>query len=133
MSETTSFYSLLGGEANLRKICALFYSKMNDDVRFKEIRSLHAKSLHISESKLFDFLSGWLGGPSLYMQKYGHPRLRMRHLPFPIAERERDQWLLCMQESLLELKINDIVGESAYQGLMASFYKTADFMRNTES
>lgn len=64
------------------------------------IRALHARSLKASREKLYQYLTGWTGGPPLYETQYGHPRLRMRHMPFPIASRERDEWLWCMDQAL---------------------------------
>jgi hemoglobin len=95
-----SFYQQLGGERALRSLVREFYIVMDTDPQALECRALHAKSLQQAEEKLFLFLSGWLGGPPLFEQKYGHPRLRMRHFPFAIGERERDQWLYCMEQAL---------------------------------
>lgn len=72
------------------------------------------------------FLSGWSGGPQLYTEKFGHPRLRMRHMPFAIGSVERDQWLWCMNKAL---------DEGGYDPRVVEFLKTrfaevADFMRN---
>jgi hemoglobin len=90
------------------------------------IRGLHAKSLRVSREKLFKFLSGWLGGPDLYVQKHGHPMLRRRHLPFAIGEPERDQWMHCMRKALNDLALPDAFRDRLVQAFMA----TADHMRN---
>ncbi|HHC74430.1 MAG TPA: globin, partial [Thiothrix sp.] len=87
---------------------------------------IHPKDLQSSRDKLFMFLSGWLGGPNLYVEKYGHPRLRARHLPFAIDESARDQWLFCINQALDE-QVDDALLK---QQLKTSFAKTADFMRN---
>jgi hemoglobin len=92
----------------------------------RKIRALHARSLRGSRDKLYLFLSGWLGGPDLYVQKYGHPRLRMRHMPFPIGREERDQWLLCMRKALADMQLE--TGLRNY--LEQAFWRTADHMRN---
>ena len=92
----------------------------------RDIRNIHAPDLSDAREKLFMFLSGWLGGPPLYMEKYGHPRLRQRHMPFKISEKERDQWILCMNKAMQDLSID----EPLKTELAAAFYKTADFMRN---
>jgi hemoglobin len=89
---------------------------------------MHAKDLRVSKEKLFMFLSGWLGGPQLYMEKYGHPRLRQRHMPFAIDSSARDQWLLCMRRAMEDVGLE----EGLRQQLEAAFFKTADFMRNKE-
>jgi len=93
MDETTA-YDLLGGEKVLRELVHRFYEVMDTMSEAKSLRSIHPVNLQGSEDKLFMFLSGWLGGPNLFMEKFGHPRLRARHLPFKIGKSERDQWML---------------------------------------
>jgi len=110
----------------LLRLVDRFYELMDHLPEATEVRQLHAPDLGEARNKLFMFLSGWLGGPPLYIEKYGHPRLRQRHMPFPIGEAERDQWMLCMTRALDELEINNELKEE----LTAAFYKTADFMRN---
>ena len=126
MDETT-IYDQLGGEAGVRKIVDRFYDLMSELPDAREVRELHPDDLSDSRNKLFKFLSGYFGGPSLYIQQYGHPRLRARHLPFKIGQRERDQWLLCMNQAIDEL-VDD---PSLSQSLKATFFRTADHMRNT--
>jgi hemoglobin len=101
---------------------------MQETPQTQLIRRLHPDDISISEEKLFLFLSGWLGGPPLYTDKYGHPRLRARHLPFSIGIEERDQWLYCMAQALKEQDLDPLFAEQ----LMSSFVQTADFMRNRE-
>jgi len=92
------------------------------------IRQMHHVSLKNAEDKLFMFLSGWMGGPQLYVEKFGHPRLRMRHLPFSIGNEERDQWMMCMTQAM-----DEVVEDAALrEELKSAFQKTADFMRNRE-
>lgn len=122
-------YELLGGATRLRQLVDLFYDHMDNAPEAWDVRKLHADNLDSSRNKLFKFLSGWLGGPSLYIEEYGHPMLRRRHLPFPIAERERDQWLFCMQQAMDDLKIDGKLREFLDQG----FLNTADHMRNQPS
>ena len=121
-----SLYERLGGEPSVRARVDLFYDYMDGLPEARGIRALHAKSLRGSREKLFLFLSGWLGGPSLYIEKYGHPQLRARHLPFPIGESERDQWLLCMHKALVDMNLEDNLRKE----LEAAFRRTADHMRN---
>jgi hemoglobin len=121
-----SLYDLIGGEVKLRALVDRFYDLMDVSPEAKEIRAYHAKSLVQSREKLFMFLSGWSGGPGLYMEKYGHPRLRMRHAPFVIGERERNQWLWCMNKALDESDFLPQVKEH----LKTRFAEVADFMRN---
>lgn len=125
-SDTRTLYERIGGEAVIRSLVQHFYAHMDELAETREIRGMHAKSLKMSEEKLFMFLSGWMGGPNLYIEKYGHPRLRMRHMPFPIDESARDQWMLCMQKAL-----DETVEDAALRDeLMSAFYGVADFMRN---
>jgi hemoglobin len=121
-----SLYEMLGGEKGLRSLVDRFYDIMDSSSEAKDIRRFHAKSLKQSREKLFMFLSGWSGGPQLYAEKYGHPRLRMRHLPFAIGSVERDQWLWCMNKALDEGGFDPRVVEF----LKVRFSEVADFMRN---
>ena len=123
-----SIYELIGGEAGLRSLVDRFYDLMDSSPEASKVRSFHATSLKRSREKLFMFLSGWSGGPQLYVEKFGHPRLRMRHLPFSIGTVERDQWLWCMYKALDESQIDLQVVEF----LKVRFAETADFMRNVE-
>ena len=125
MAELTP-YQLLGGESVLRRLVERFYQIMDSDPRAKTIRDIHAPDLGHARDKLFMFLSGWLGGPSLYIEKYGHPRLRARHLPFAIDENARDQWMLCMRQALAEIPME----EALRRHLDEALFNTADFMRN---
>lgn len=123
---SSSLYDMLGGEAGVRALVNRFYDIMDSSREAKDIRAFHAASLKQSREKLFMFLSGWSGGPQLYIEKYGHPRLRMRHMPFSIGERERDQWLWCMNRALDESDFLPTLKEY----LKSRFTETADFMRN---
>ncbi len=121
-------YQRIGGEAQVRALVQHFYQAMDELPEAYGIRKLHAQDLHGATDKLFKFLSGWMGGPQLYVEQYGHPMLRRRHLPFSIAAAERDQWLLCMDKALSE-----VVEDAALrQELSAAFAKVADHMRNRE-
>ncbi|MGE5376369.1 MAG: group II truncated hemoglobin [Bacteroidota bacterium] len=123
-----SIYELIGGETGLRSLVDRFYDVMDSSPEAAKIRAYHAKSLKRSREKLFMFLSGWSGGPPLYVETFGHPRLRMRHLPFSIGTVERDQWLWCMHKALDESQIDPRVVEF----LKVRFGEVADFMRNVE-
>lgn len=119
-------YDAIGGDAAVRALVAAFYDHMDLDQEFAGIRALHPERLDAAREKLYEFLSGWLGGPQLYVQKHGHPRLRGRHAPFPIGESERDQWLACMGRAMDDCGVK---GElRAF--LEAKFAQVADFMRN---
>ena len=127
MSEVT-YYSKLGGSVGLRALVDRFYDLMAEQPETKNILEMHPKDLTSSRNKLFMFLSGFLGGPSLYIEKYGHPRLRARHLPFPIGKHQRDQWLMCMDQAIDELVEEKMLAEF----LKSTFANTADHMRNVE-
>jgi hemoglobin len=119
-------YALLGGDVAVRVLVDRFYDLMDLEPEFAAIRQLHAPDLANARAKLYLFLSGWLGGPSLYIERYGHPMLRARHLPFPIGVRERDQWMACMNQAMVEQGVD----EALRQRLLQAFFQTADWMRN---
>ena len=129
-STPQSLYDLLGGEPEatnqIRDIVEAFYDVMDTDEKVKIIRQMHPEDLTSSREKLFMFLTGWTGGPQLYIERYGHPFLRRRHLPFKIGVDERDQWIYCMTKSLLNLKMD----EKKIKALLNALYPIADFMRN---
>ncbi len=124
---TTTPYELLGGdEQAVRRIVDRFYDLMESAPEARELRAMHAPDLGPMRDRLTWFLSGWLGGPSLYIERFGHPRLRARHLPFPIGEAERDAWLACMRDALRDREIDAALSE----WLMSQLFGTADWMRN---
>ncbi len=125
MSDNPHF-ERIGGEEKIRELVERFYELMDTEAHSSEIRAMHAKDLRVSKEKLFMFLCGWLGGPQLYIEKYGHPRLRQRHMPFAIDSSARDQWMQCMVQAMADVGIE----EGLRRELEAAFYKTADFMRN---
>lgn len=110
-------YQILGGEPVLRLLVARFYELMNELPQARGIRKMHAADLSGAADKLFKFLSGWLGGPDLFVEEYGHPRLRARHFPFPIGIEERDQWMLCMNQALDETPMDAKLRELMRQAL----------------
>lgn len=128
MTLSTMQYDKMGGAEGVRKLVDRFYDLMDERDDVKVLRDLHAKSLKASRDKLYLFLSGWLGGPDLYVEKYGHPMLRARHLPFKITTIERDQWLQCMYQALEE-QLDD---EMFLMQLKQSFFQVANHMRNHE-
>lgn len=119
-------YQRIGGDEKIRALVQRFYQLMDELPETHGIRKMHGEDLTHIEEKLFMFLSGWMGGPQLFVEKFGHPRLRQRHLPFAIGESERDQWMMCMTQA-----VNEVVEDAALrEELTAAFYKVADFMRN---
>ena len=125
VSEPTPFEGL-GGEAPVRALVDHFYDLMDLEPGYAELRATHGSTLHDARDKLFWFLCGWLGGPDHYQERFGHPRLRARHLPFAIGVKERDQWVACMDQAMGECA----TPEALRQRLRESFFKTADWMRN---
>lgn len=127
MSENQiSAYDQIGGEENLRKLCKRFYEIMDTLPEAQPIRKMHPENLRGSEEKLFMFLSGWLGGPNLFVERFGHPRLRARHFPFEIGKPERDQWMICMVHAFDDLHIQEPIRSD----LLHSLLNLADHMRN---
>ena len=123
-----TLFDIIGGEARLRELVDRFYDLMDLEPQFAALRAMHPSTLDGSRDKLFWFLTGWSGGPDHYIERFGHPRLRARHLPFSIASSERDQWLRCMALAMHEIDMRDALQER----LMTSFFQTADWMRNRE-
>ncbi|WDZ97810.1 group II truncated hemoglobin [Herbaspirillum sp. WKF16] len=119
-------FDLIGGAEKLREMVDRFYDLMDLEPEFAGIRALHPPSLDGSREKTYMFLSGWTGGPNLYIEQFGHPRLRARHLPFPIGISERDQWLRCMTWAMQDVGLAD----ELMKRLLAALYQTADWMRN---
>ena len=119
-------YDLIGGDAGVRALVDRFYDLMDLEPAYAQLRRVHGASLESAREKLYLFLSGWLGGPPLYVQRHGHPMLRARHLPFAIGEEERDQWMACMIQAMEELEVPQPLREA----LTAALRKTADWMRN---
>jgi hemoglobin len=126
MSDDSTAFDALGGESAVRALVDRFYDLMDLEADYAGIRALHPPELDSSRDKLFWFLCGWLGGPSHYVERFGHPRLRARHLPFAIGIRERDQWLTCMAQAMRELDIDPVLSDR----LAEAFHGTADWMRN---
>ena len=128
MENTTTIYEKIGGDATVSKLVARFYELMDSVPQITELRAMHPESLEGAREKLYMFLSGWLGGPDLFVEKHGHPMLRARHMPFAIGTMERDQWVACMVLAMEDIGIEETVRTK----LLGNFFKTADFMRNKE-
>lgn len=121
-----SHYERIGGPEKIRALVQRFYQLMDELPEAYGIRKMHAEDLQGSEDKLFKFLSGWMGGPQLFVREFGDPMLRRRHFPFSIGAAERDQWLMCMNQAL-----NEVVEDADLRRDLANaFAKVADHMRN---
>lgn len=125
---TTSLFAQVGGEAVVDRIVEAFYRRMDTLPEARGIRAMHEADLSRTKAVLKQYLGEWLGGPKLYSQERGHPRLRMRHIGFSIGPSERDQWMLCMRGALEEALTDDGLREQLAQ----SFFKLADWIRNDQ-
>ena len=125
-ASTVTPFDMIGGEPAVHALVERFYDLMDLEPQYAAVRATHGSTLDDARQKLFWFLCGWLGGPDHYIERFGHPRLRMRHLPFAIGIRERDEWVLCMDQAMRETGVDDALR----QRLNQSFFQTADFMRN---
>jgi len=121
-------YERIGGEAGVRKLVHRFYELMDELPEAYQVRKLHPDSLSSSEQNLFEYLSGWFGGPTMYTDKKGHPRMRMRHAPYAVTPSAKEEWMLCMKQSLAE----NIPDETFRLQLEANFQALADHMVNTQ-
>jgi hemoglobin len=123
---TPTAFELLGGEPVVRQLVDRFYDLMDLDAAYRELRAVHPTALTGSRDKLHWFLCGWLGGPNHYIDRFGHPMLRARHLPFSIGIVERDQWMACMRQAMFEINLDPTLAA----GLAEALSGTADWMRN---
>jgi len=126
VAEDITLYELLGGEPAVHALVDRFYDLMDALPEAAPLRAMHPVELSRSRQRLFEFLSGWLGGPGLYMERHGHPRLRSRHTPFPIDQAATDQWMLCMRQALVE----QIPDDGLRLTLEGAFRHLAGHMRN---
>lgn len=123
-----SAFEWIGGEPAVRALVDRFYDLMDLEPGYRELRASHGSTLDEARQKLFWFLCGWLGGPDHYISRFGHPRLRARHMPFSIGIQERDQWVACMDQAMAETGVPDGLRVQ----LQKSFASTADWMRNRD-
>jgi hemoglobin len=125
-AQRAAAFEALGGEPQVEALVERFYDLMELDPAYTALRAVHGPDLTQARQKLSWFLCGWLGGPQHYTERFGHPRLRMRHMPYTIGIVERDQWLACMDQAMLEVGM----AETVRLRLRDSFFQTADWMRN---
>jgi hemoglobin len=119
-------FERLGGEAPVRALVDRFYDLMDLEPQFRQLRALHPQDMAGSRDKLYWFLCGWLGGPNHYIERFGHPMLRARHMPYAIGIAERDQWMACMSMALEDQGVDAELAARLGQ----AFFGTADWMRN---
>ncbi|MHB8884571.1 MAG: group II truncated hemoglobin [Methylovirgula sp.] len=119
-------FTEIGGQSAVDRLVDSFYHRMDTLPEAKAIRAMHADDLTSVKNVLKRYLCEWLGGPKLYSQERGHPRLRQRHMHFQIGLAERDAWMLCMQGA-----VEEVVENTVLRGhLLQAFFKLADWVRN---
>ena len=128
MSERKSVYDNIGGIDKIDELVDRFYDVMDIDQDLKVLRDVHGASLTSARDKLYWYLCGYFGGPQHYIERFGHPRLRARHLPYSIGIKERDQWLLCMARAMQDIGYP----EERSNRLLEIFFGVADWMRNRD-
>jgi hemoglobin len=120
-------YELLGGETALRTLVDRFYDIMDSAPEAATIRAMHGRDLSGIRQKLFEWLSGWLGGPPLFAQRTGSVCITAAHKPYAIDAAARDEWMFCMHKALDDLPDLD---PRFREALEKALLGVADFMRN---
>lgn len=105
--EAITLYEAIGGDATVRSLCRRFYELMDTLPEAGNCRAIHPPDLRGSEEKFYEYMTGYLGGPPVYVEKHGHPMLRRRHFVAPIGPKERDEWLLCFRRAMDETISNE--------------------------
>ena len=126
--QANTLYSRLGGDIGVRQLTERFYDLMDLEPTYQALRAVHGSTLVQAQERLYQFLSGWLGGPDLYTEQHGHPRLRQRHFPFVVNMQMRNEWVVCFAQALSELD----VAEQDAEPLLLQIFVMADWMRNQE-
>lgn len=124
--QENTLYVLIGGETGTRNLAEAFYNEMQSNIHLQELLAIHKQPMDNIRQKFFEFLSGWLGGPGLFEEKYGHPQLRARHMPFKVTKKQSDLWMLCMNNAMRKVIKNDEVE----QQLRQAFSQLATHMIN---
>lgn len=127
-NSAASLFQLIGGQEAVDRIVDIFYDRMDTLPEARTIRAMHPADLSGIRTVLKKYLAEWMGGPPAYSQERGHPRLRWRHLGFPIGNAERDAWMLCMDGALEEV----IPDEELRGHISQQLRRLADWMRNIE-
>ncbi len=120
-------FEWIGGEPAVRGLVDRFYDLMDLESAYADLRALHPSTTEGSRDKLYWYLCGWLGGPQHYVERFGHPRLRARHLPYAIGNTVRDQWMACMKQAMAEQGLDPRLTAKLEESLTG----LADWMRNT--
>ena len=128
MSEQQTPYELLGGAEGLRALVDQFYTNVASCSEAEDIRRMHKADMSEVAQKLFEYLSGWLGGPGLYMERYGTVCITKPHAPFAIGVAARDQWIFCFRKALDDVGASEEVKVMLHEPI----HRIADFLRNRE-
>ncbi len=127
LPDTGSMYDWIGGEAALRNLVNRFYDVMDSAEYATTIRAMHQADLAPMRTSLFEYLSGWLGGPPLYIAKHGSPCISKSHAPFTIDQAASDAWVRCMHQAMLDTGI-----PARYRRLLTpAFERMAGMLTNT--
>ncbi|ACK50713.1 globin [Methylocella silvestris BL2] len=123
---TEPMFARIGGAIAVDRLVEAFYRRMDNEPSAKALRAMHGEDLGPTRQLLKRYLLEWMGGPKLYTAERGQPRLRERHLSFPIGAPERDAWLFCMRGALEET----IEAPDLRADIDAALTKLAFWMRN---
>jgi len=126
--EVKTPYDRLGGDDGVRSLVARFYHLMDSEPHFAVLRAVHGPDLSKPRQALYEFLSGWLGGPPLYFEKPGHRCIMSTHARLKIGPEEVRQWLSCMRQALGEFPLE----QELRQKIMAALANFAGRMRNQD-
>jgi hemoglobin len=121
--DESNIYAVIG-EDGFERLVAAFYKQIPEDDLLGPMYA--GRDMAEAEQRLRDFLVVRFGGPSRYLEQRGHPRLRMRHAPFPIGQKARDRWVHLMGMAFEEAKLP----AEAEQALRTFFESTASFLIN---
>ena len=127
MNQPKTPFQILG-EDGIRELTDAFYDIMDELPEAAKLRAMHAADLTPMKARLAEYLTGWMGGPPRYAQKYGSVCMTEPHEPYHIGPEERDQWLLCMDKALVRIEASDELVEL----LKEPMFRIADAVRNRE-
>lgn len=129
-----NFYEIIGRDKGIEELVANFYDCMEKDPKARECLAVHklhnGKVPEETKQKLIFFLTGWMGGPNLFVEKFGPPKMRARHLHIPIPPELAVQWLYCMEKAINQLHRR--LSKEQKKNLLSSFQALAIRIINTE-
>ncbi|MCL6444871.1 MAG: globin [Alicyclobacillus sp.] len=124
MNHTMTIYEAIGGAERIRALVTAFYLRVAKD---PVLKPLFPEDLTETREKQYAFLTQFFGGPPLYLERYGHPMMRARHLRFRITPRHKEAWLACMASAMDEVGLEGPVRDFMFERLTL----TAGHMVNT--